>query len=140
MRTVAAFGVAVVLLAGCGASSPRSDSAAAFVKRVTVEFSRGQAGPLWSQLIPSEQRLVPRTAYVACAGNGFRLHGFKVLDSYDEPVSVLTRQLPSTAVSVQVTSDDGITTATVHAVKVGGRWRWILSRTDMAAFRAGRCP
>jgi hypothetical protein len=107
---------------------------------VTVEFSRGQAGPLWDELVPAEQALVPRATYVSCQRNGFRLRRFEVLEQYDESVPVLTRQMQSTAVSVQVTSDDGITTATMHAVKVDGRWRWLLSRSDLAAFRAGRCP
>lgn len=130
----------VVASAGCGGGSTKSESAAAFMKRLTVEFSRGQAGRLWDELVPAEQRLVSRATYVSCARNGFRLHGFKVLDQYEETVPVLTQELPATAVSVQVRSDDGVTTATLHAVKVDGKWRWILSRTDLAAFRAGRCP
>lgn len=132
--------LAAALLAGCGGSPSHGASAAAFIEHVTVEFARGQAGPLWDELVPSEQALVTRSAYVACAHNGFRLRTFKVLQQYDEPVSVLTRQMPSTAVSVQVTSDDGITTATMHAVRVEGRWRWVLSRAELAALRAGRCP
>jgi hypothetical protein len=131
--------LAGALAAGCG-SAAHSDSAAAFVKKVTIEFSRGQAGPLWDQLVPAEQALVSRDRYVACARNGFRLRRFAVLQQYDEPVAVLSRKLPSTAVSVQVTSDDGVTTATMHAVRVNGRWRWLLSRTDLEALRAGRCP
>ncbi len=42
--------------------------------------------------------------------------------------------------SVQVTSDDGITTATVHAIKVDGTWRWILQPSDYAAYKRGACP
>jgi hypothetical protein len=135
-----AFLVLVAALAGCGSSSQPSDSAASFLEKVTVEFSRGQAGPLWDSLAPADQAAVPRSAYVACARNGFRLRGFKVLDQYDEPISVEGKRLPATAVSVQVTSDDGVTTATLHAVKIGGSWHWVLSRSDLAAFRAGRCP
>lgn len=130
---------AVAIVAGCGGST-QADTPSAFIKHVTVEFSRGQAGRLWDELVPSEQAIVPRSLYVSCGSNGFRLRGFKVLEQYDEPVSVLARQLPARAVSVQVTSDDGVTTATMHAVLVDGRWRWILSRRELAAFRAGRCP
>lgn len=130
----------VVASAGCGGGSTKSESAAAFMKRLTVEFSRGQAGRLWDELVPAEQAIVPRSTYVACGRNGFRLRSFKVLEQYDERVPVLKNELPSTAVSVQVVSDDGVTTATMHAVKVDGSWRWVLSRSDLAAFRAGRCP
>ena len=137
-RRVLATALAVTLSA-CGGAA-QSDSASTFIKRVTVEFSRGQAGKLWDELVPAEQALVPRSLYVSCAQNGFRLRHFNVLEHYDEPVVVLSHRLRATAVSVQVTSDDGVTTATMHAVKVGGRWRWILSRNQLAALRAGRCP
>jgi hypothetical protein len=129
----------VLLLAGCG-SSAKTDSAPAFIKRVTVQFSRGQAARLWDELVPAEQAVVSRNAYVSCARNGFRLRTFKVLEQYDEPVQVLGKRTPATALSVQVVSDDGVTTATIHAVRVDGRWRWILSPSELAAFRAGRCP
>ena len=42
--------------------------------------------------------------------------------------------------TVQVTSDDGVTTATMHAVKVGGSWHWVLQPADLRGVRAGRCP
>jgi len=132
--------LAAAVATGCGGSSSHGESAAAFMKRVTVEFSRAQAGPLWDELVPSEQALVARDRYVACARNGFRLRGFRVLQEYEEPVLVLRQRMPSTAVSVQVTSDDGVTTATMHAVRVDGRWRWVFAPSDLAAFRAGRCP
>jgi hypothetical protein len=132
--------LAILLAAGCGGSATKQGSPASFLKQVTLEFSRGEAGPLWDQLVPSEQAVVPRATYVSCAQNGFRLRGIKVLDQYDEPIEVEGHSTPATAVSVQVTSDDGVTTATLHAVKVNGRWRWVLSRSDLAAFRGGRCP
>ena len=109
--------------------------------RITTEFSRGQAGRLWDSLVPAEQRVVTRARYLACQRNGgFRLRSFKILDSYGEPVEVEGKETPSTAVTVQVTSDDGVTTATMHAVKVGGSWHWVLQPADLAAYAAGRCP
>lgn len=139
MRTTLLLAALVAILAGCGGKTANG-SADAFIKQVTVQFARGQAGPLWDELLPSEQRLVSRSRYIACAGNGFRLRSFKVLDSYEEEVAVPAGRRPSTAVSVQVVSDDGVTTATVHAVQVAGHWHWILSPRELAAFSAGRCP
>lgn len=141
MRTAAL--IAAVALAGavsaCGGSG--QESAATFLHRVTVEFSRGQSGRLWADLVPAEQAVVGRDRYIACQKNtGFRLRSFKVVDRYDEDVDVDGKQTPSSAVTVQVTSDDGVTTATLHAVSVGGRWRWLLQPSDLAAYRAGRCP
>ena len=130
-----------LLLAGCGSSSGKQESADAFMRRITTEFSRGQAGRLWESLVPAEQRVVTKARYLACQRNGgFRLRSFKVLDTYGEAVEVEGKETPSTAVTVQVTSDDGVTTATMHAVKVGGSWRWMLQPANLAAYAAGRCP
>lgn len=139
-RGLLALAVVTASLAGCGGSSTRAEPAESFVKQVTVEFSRGQAGRLWEQLVPAEQAVVPRSLYVSCAGNGFRLRSFKILERYDESVPVLGKELPATAVSVQVVSDDGVTTATIHAVRDRGRWHWVLSRSQLASLRSGRCP
>lgn len=130
-----------VLAAGCGSSAGRPESAGAFMHRITTEFSRGQAGRLWDSLVPAEQRVVTRARYLACQRNGgFRIRSFKVLETYDEAVEVEGKETPSTAVTVQVTSDNGVTTATMHAVKIGGGWHWMLQPADLAAYGAGRCP
>jgi hypothetical protein len=134
--------LSVAALSGCGSvAAPKVESADTFMQRLTVEFSRGQAGRVWDSLVPAEQRVVSRTRYLACQRNGgFRLRSFKVLDNYSEAVDVEGRQTPATAVTVQVTSDDGVTTATMHAIKIGSRWHWMLQPTDLTAYTAGRCP
>jgi hypothetical protein len=140
--------VAVVLLAtaACGggggaAGSGGKESAKSFVQRITTEFSRGQTGRLWNELAPADQAIVSRARYTACQGNeGFVLKAVKVLDSYSESVDVDGASEHSDAVTLQVTSDTGVTTATIHAVPIGGRWHWILSSADRAAFRSGKCP
>ena len=141
----AAAVVAVLSAAGCGGSSGGSgsgkESAPAFVQRITTEFSRGQAGRLWDELAPADQAIVSRARYTSCQGNeGFTLRSVKVLDSYSEPVEVDGSSEHSDAVTLQVTSDTGVTTATIHAVPSGGGWHWILSSADRAAFVAGKCP
>jgi hypothetical protein len=122
-------------------TSTGKESASDFIKQVTTEFSRGQAGPLWDALYPADQAIVSRARFMQCEGNqGFRLKDMKVLDTYSESVDVGGAAERSEAVTVQVTSDNGVTTATVHAVKVGATWRWILSASDRAAYRSGKCP
>lgn len=141
-----AAAAAVLATAACGgggggSGSSGKESATAFVQRITTEFSRGQAGRLWDELAPADQAIVTRARYTACQGNeGFVLKAVKVLDSYSEPVDVDGSSEHSDAVTLQVTSDTGVTTATIHAVPVGGGWHWILSSADRAAFRAGTCP
>ena len=63
-----------------------------------------------------------------------------MLETYGDTIDVGGKATASTAVSVQVTSDDGMTTATMHAVSVSGSWRWILPAADYAAYKRGVCP
>lgn len=133
--------VTALLAAGCGGGGSKTESPSAFVRRVTQEFSRGQAGRLWDELHPADQAVVTRSRFIACQSNeGFGLRKFKVLETYSETIPVGGKDTESTAVSVQVTSDDGITTATLHAVPVGGAWRWVLQPSDYAAYKRGVCP
>ena len=133
---------------GCGSGSNNASSAGAgtqsasdFLRQITTQFSRGQAGRLWDTLHPSDQAVVSRDRYTACQRNeGFGLMSTKVLETYSDPVDIAGKTTPATAVSLRVTSDDGVTTATMHAVRVGGSWRWILSSADYAAYQKGTCP
>jgi hypothetical protein len=131
--------VAAGAVAGCGGSG--GDSAASFAKRITTEFARGQSGRLWTSLLPSQQAIVTKARFLTCQGNqGFGLQNVKVLDTYGEAVEVEGRNEDSTAVTLQVTSDDGRTTATMHAIRTGSGWHWILSSAQMAAYAKGKCP
>ena len=147
-RTVgllAAAALAVGLASGCGSNSSSTggstQSAADFVRQVTTQFSRGQAGPLWDTLHPADQAVVSRARYMACESNeGFNLLKLKVLQTYTDTIDVAGKPTASTAVSIRASSDDGNTTATMHAVKVNGAWRWILSPAQYAAYAKGNCP
>jgi hypothetical protein len=134
------------LATACGGGSSAgtstgTDSAAGFIERVTTEFSRGQSGRLWDELYPPDQALVSRSRFMQCQGNqGFHLKSVQVLETYNDSVDVEGTSERAEAVTVQTTSDDGVTTATVHAVKVGGTWHWILSPRQRDAYRSGKCP
>ncbi len=139
-------GATAVLVAGCfgggaGSSQPGTESAATFVRRITTEFSRGQSGRLWDELLPADQRVVTRARFVGCQANeGWNLRSIKVLETYDDPVHVGATSFQAKAVSVRATSDDGVTTATMHAVSVNGRWHWVLQSSDREAYKSGKCP
>ena len=136
--------LAALLGAGCssgGGGGTGKESADAFVQRITTEFSRGQAGRLWDELAPADQAIVSRAKYAECQGNeGFNLRSVKVLDTYSEPVEVDGTSEHSEAVTLRVTSDTRVTTATMHAIDIGGHWHWILSAADRAAYQKGKCP
>jgi len=133
------------LLAACGGTSnatqQRTNAAGAFVRQVTLEFSRGQSGRLWDQLLGSDQSVVSRSRFVECQANtGWNLKSLKILDGYSDAVTVGAKTIGATAVTVRVTSDDGVTTATMHAVPVGSGWRWVLQPSDRQAYLKGKCP
>lgn len=140
--TLATAALVAAVATSCGGSAGGQGSAAAdFIRQVTTQFSRGQSGPLWDELHPADQAVVTRARYMACQSNsGFDLTKFKVLQTYPDTIEVAGKTTPSTAVSVRVTSEDGITTATMHAVPVKGAWRWVLSQADYATYKQGRCP
>jgi len=142
---VVSFLGASLALTGCGGSTSsvkqRERAADAFVRDVTLQFSRGQSGRLWDTLLPSDQRIVSRARFVACQANtGWNLRSLKVLDTYGDPVVVGEKTIPAEAVSVRAASDDGITTATMHAVLVDGTWHWLLQQSDRRSYAAGTCP
>jgi hypothetical protein len=137
--------VVATVATGCGSSGGGSgggsQTAAAFIGQVTTQFSRAQSGRLWDTLHPADQAIVNRARYMACQSNsGFDLKKIKILETYADTVDIAGRSTPSTAISVRVTSDDGITNATMHAVRLNGTWRWILSPADYAAYKQGKCP
>ncbi|MFI5054376.1 MAG: hypothetical protein ACHQDE_08440 [Acidimicrobiia bacterium] len=143
---LATAAVVAAVLTGCGGSGGGGtaggrQSAGDFIRQVTTQFSLGQTGPLWDTLHPADQAIVSRTRYMAChTSSGFELQKFKVLQTYADTVDVAGKVTHSTAVSVRVTADDGVTTATMHAVKLNGKWRWILSPADYTAYKQGKCP
>jgi hypothetical protein len=149
VATAVMLGAAATLAAACGrgggsgasGTSSGAKSAAGFVRRVTIEFSRGQSGRLWDELLAADQAVVTRARFVECQRNeGWNLRSIKVLETYADPVYVGGKAVASKAVSVRVTSDDGVTTATLHAVSAGGSWRWVLQPVDRTAYKKGNCP
>jgi hypothetical protein len=143
VATIATTALVATAAIGCGGSGGGGgkQSAADFIRQVTTEFSRGQSGPLWDTLHPADQIIVSRARYMACqSSSGFDLQKIKILQTYADTVGIAGKATPSTAVSLRVTADDGITTATMHAVTLNGKWRWILSPADYAAYKQGKCP
>jgi hypothetical protein len=148
LATVAAATLVAVLSTACGGNASATaggtgggnQTAADFIRQVTTHFSRGQSGRLWDTLHPADQAVVTRARYTECQSNsGFDLKKFKVLETYSETVNIAGKVTPSTAVSVQATSDDGVTTATMHAISLNGTWHWMLSPSDYRAYKQGKC-
>jgi hypothetical protein len=159
----------VLALVGCGGgdggeqasptatrTTPEQD-AGDFMKELYERQLRGQYGRVWESLHPSHKAVVSREEFDACTrqndGGGTRVT-VSVVETYDEPVRALgstheegeSEIKDSTAVTLRFNYSNPLTGkpaeehATVHAVAIGGEWRWILSPESFNAYVKGECP
>jgi hypothetical protein len=132
--------------AGCTLSENEQDRTAGVeVKDVIEQEYVGDYGKVWDTLHPRHQRLVSRKAYEDCRRTidvKGTIESVLILDVRDQPLTVygLRPRTPSKAVKVRVTTDEGGYTATYHVVRVGDRWRWVLSDRAARGFARGPCP
>jgi hypothetical protein len=138
---------AAAVLAGCGGQTSQSrQTAGAFIAGIVREDAYGRWAEEWSALHPGHQRLISRAQYVACSRTiGAVAQGrvkVRVLQTVRVPIHV--RDVPqheAIAVTVSLTHDGSVapTIIRLHAVRVGDRWRWILSDRFLSAIARGRC-
>jgi hypothetical protein len=132
--------------AGCTLSENEQDRTAGVeVKDVIEQEYVGDYGTVWDTLHPRHQRLVSRKDYEDCRRTidvKGTIESVLILDVRDQPLTVygLRPRTPSKAVKVRVTTDEGGYTATYHVVRVGDRWRWVLSDRAARGFARGPCP
>src|SRR5512133_576691 len=92
----------------------------------------------WETLYPAHQRIATRDAYVACESltpDAGTMRSVRALRTYNERIPVAGKGglTKTRAVDVRVTVDSPLVPfpvvieQTFHAIKVSGRWRWILS-------------
>jgi hypothetical protein len=134
------------LVAGCALDENEEDHAAgAAMKEVLEREYVGDYGTVWDSLHPRHQRLVTREEYEECR-RGIDVEGtvesVLILDVRDEPLTVygLRARTPSKEVDVRVTTDESEYTASYHVVRVGERWRWVLSDRAARGFARTDCP
>ena len=134
------------LAAGCALDENEEDHAAgAAVKQVLEREYVGDYRTAWDSLHPRHQRFVTREEYEECR-RGIdvlgTLESVLILDVHDEPLTVygLSPRTPSKQVEVRVTTDENEYTASYHVVRVGDRWRWVLSDRAARGFARTDCP
>lgn len=142
--------VLVLVVAGCGftrgATAP-TDNVGLFMTRILREELSGQWAQQWTELHPGHQKLITREQYVACSralatNIGTGRETFRVLAVSDDPIHVFgVPQHLSKLVTISFHSPDYGATSTykLHAVRVAGRWRWILGGRFLSAVMRGRC-
>jgi hypothetical protein len=130
-------------------TSPRSDPAA-FVVRTIRLLAANRYDALWPTLHPAQRRVAPRATYVTCeTGTPIpgRLASVRTTSIREEPVALgVGRTVLSKAVGVRIEIRDAtsvwpiVVTDTVHVVRVGRRWTWILPPARVEQYAAGVCP
>lgn len=135
VATATAF--ATVGLAGSADRRPGGDPVP-FLRGVVRQIAANDYETAWQTLAPGQQRLVPEVAYVRCESMSpipGHLVSITLVRTFEQPLVVAgtgAATHPGRAVTFRITISDpalrqSVTlTHTVHALRVGRRWAWIL--------------
>jgi hypothetical protein len=147
VRRLALFAfVALLAVPACGGDvDPARTPAGKAQVELLDELYNGRFGEAYEDLHPSHQAIVSRSLFARCARQTVpvgQLDSIEVLDVFDDGTKgLLVDDEPTKAVRIRLTlADGGSTTFVNHEVKVGDRWRWILNKSAIKAYRADRCP
>jgi hypothetical protein len=144
VRLAAAIVAALVL---APAAAPAVETPGTFITRVLTEEIHGEWTLQWQSLHPGHQRLITRAQYDACSrtmGTDFATgeEVVRVVAVRDDPIDVRgVPQRTSKLVTItlrQRSKTNGLTYR-MHAVKVDGRWAWILGKRFLSSLAQGRC-
>ena len=144
-RTLFAL-VLVLAAAGCALNEDSADhDAGTTVKSVLEQEYVGDYGGAWDQLHPRHQRIVSREDYDECRKSidvAGTIESVLILDVRDARLTTfgLRPRTPAKRVRVRVVTDESEYTATYHVVRVGDRWRWVLTDKAARGFRRSPCP
>ena len=131
---------------------PPATGAGKFMKTVVSEKLGRRYDLVWETLYPRHQQVASREAFVDCESRipwpGADSSSVRVLRVFRERFRVAgeSRKLETTAVHVRVTGVASglpvpfVVEKTFHALRVGGRWKWILSPDQYAYYNSGTCP
>ncbi len=137
-----------LVLAGCGGGddAPSGElDAGEFLQRITAEHLSGEYSDSWEDLHPAHQQLISQIQFVYCGEREPELQEDTTVRILSvEPVRKEIPRVPQRqvqAVRIEIRDKDGVVdTYTAHAVRVGDRWRWVLSEPVLAAVESGKCP
>lgn len=128
-----------------------SVSAVTFLRGVIGRLAANDYARAWASLDPRQQRLVGRSAYSRCEGFSpipGRLDRIEVLDAHPEQVVVPgsggtpTRSI---VVAFRLTfaprplQSPVVVRVRAHALRINGRWAWMLPAKRLALHRSGTC-
>jgi hypothetical protein len=144
----------LVALSGCGSggggangeSLPQQDPGQAMVTLIQHELA-GRLAHSWALLVREQRAVVTRALYMRCP-NGLPIDDARidVLDVSDEDFAVpVLGKTRTKAVRWRMTvpqpgSSPVVYDRTGHLIAQDGKWRWTLSQSTFASYRAGVCP
>jgi hypothetical protein len=153
---------AAVVFAAGGVDRPRGapavaaaevgerDTAVPFVRSVVRLIAQNRYAAAWPLLHPSHRRAAGRSEYVTCEKHSpipGRVVSVQAGSEFGTAVTLAPgTRVPSRAVRVRVvlldlaTREQTTVRDVVHAVRVAGRWTWVLPPDRFARYRAGACP
>ncbi len=148
-----AAGVAVAVASGRGGHQRRGaaeEGPGAFMTHVVQLIGANRYGEAWLLMHPAQRRLAGLEEYVTCEIRSpipGRVRSVRVEDVRAEPAQVAPgRFVSSTGVAVRIEIAGGLLSRpvvvhdTVHAVRLGSRWTWLLPPERLAQYGANRCP
>ena len=140
MRLLALAGLAALLVAcGSSAGDPKEVAVQAIGRIVHNNYADA-----WDELYSRDRAVATREEYVGCESRSPVQEvptGVKALSVGNESVGVGDGSfVDSKAVKVQLDFRGGRLVHTVHLVKDGGKWRWILPAYRYRDYKDDRCP
>jgi hypothetical protein len=156
LGTVAAATACATVLLGSRLAAPEparaeppQASPVAFLERVITQVVDNDYGQAWQTLHPAHQRVAPLREYVRCEERSpipGRVTAIDVVGVRNESLRIAgAAPVDTKAVSLRITISNLATgqreavPATLHAVSVDGRWRWVLPQQRYALYRANAC-
>jgi hypothetical protein len=139
--------VALAALVLAPAAATAAETPGGFITRILRDEIHGQWALQWQSLHPGHQKLITESQYVACSrvmGTDFATGNevFRVLSVRDDPIAVRgVPQRTSKLVTITLRQRDKANGLTyhLHAVRVHGRWTWILGKRFLSSLAQGRC-
>jgi hypothetical protein len=130
--------------------APRHDDPVAFLRTVVAQIAANEYAAVWQTLLPAQQELVPQSRYVRCESASpipGELTSLRVLRVQDEQTDVAGIEGRSAARAVtfrieitEPTLHESVAVVhTVHAVRAGDRWAWILPARRFQLDRSPTC-
>jgi len=156
-RLFCILGIAAAALSSVTAAAarptprPPEDGAGKLMTTIVRKKLASRYDLAWETLYPAHQRVATREAYVGCESlirSPGKVAAVRVMRVFRERIWVAgeSRKLMTKAVRVRViviapyVPFPVVVAQTFHALRVDGRWRWILSPEQWAYYSAGTCP